>query len=202
MKILPCKKNSSRMLFFPVRKRALCASMLVCCFLILFSIPFSAYSTDKTQDTSNEKEKIHISAETLVFFSKKKYLEFTGNVKASQDNIIITSDRLRIYYTDSPGGKKENQVDENSIQKIVAESNVTIKFDNKVAETDQAVYTTKDMILVLSGTESKVISGSDVITGSKITVNRADGNIKVEGTKSKPVEVTITGGKAFMGNDK
>ncbi|MCP4351703.1 MAG: hypothetical protein GY795_40065 [Desulfobacterales bacterium] len=201
MKILPCKQNSNRILFFPVRKRALCARVLMCCFFILFFIPFSAYSTDKTQDTSNEKEKIHISAETLVFFSEKKYLEFTGSVKASQDNIIITSDRLRIYYTDSPG-KKENQVDENSIQKIVADSNVTIKFDNKVAETDQAVYTTKDMILVLSGTESKVTSGSDVITGSKITVNRADGNIKVEGTKSKPVEVTITGGKAFMGNDK
>ncbi len=184
--------------------RALCAAVL-CCVFILVSIPFSAHAADKTQNTANEKEKIHISAETLVFFSEKKYLEFTGNVKASQDNIIITSDRLRIYYTDSPDkpdkpDKKEN-LDENSIQKIVAHGNVTIKFDNKVAETDQAVYTTKSRLLVLSGANSKVTSGSDVITGSKITLNRADGNIKVEGSKDERVEVTISG-QSFMSKDK
>jgi lipopolysaccharide export system protein LptA len=149
----------------------------------------------EAQTADDSKEKIRISANTLISDPEAKYAEFIGNVSVTQGNTMITSDKLRIFYKEKSDDKASG---EDLIKKIVARGNVKIKFDNKVAESDEAVYTTEDRVLVLSGEESKVLDGNNSVSGSKITLYRTDGRIKVEGSGEKPVEAVLyPGGKGI-----
>jgi lipopolysaccharide export system protein LptA len=119
--------------------------------------------------------------------SKEQYAEFTGNVKAVQGDFSLTSDVLRIYYTE---GSKEGSkpVKKGSISKIVAKGNVRIKSEDFTAVSDIALYLTGPMVIILKGPNSKVTSGENSIVGSKITYYRTNGRIKIEGTPGKRVE--------------
>jgi lipopolysaccharide export system protein LptA len=44
------------------------------------------------------------------------------------------------------------------------------------------------MTVILSGETAKVISGKNSISGSKITLNRKSGQVKVEGSKNKRIK--------------
>ncbi len=135
----------------------------------------------------NGTQKIQITAESLEADDAKKYAEFAGNVRAVQGGTVITSDRLKIFYEGNPaarGEKKETSVKKpgDAIQKIVASGNVKIRFDNMDAQAAEAVYTTADRILVLSGPGARISKpDSGEITGSKIIINRDDGRIRFEG---------------------
>jgi len=86
-------------------------------------------------------------------------------------------------------------VSEESINKIVAKGNVEIKFDNRVATAQQAIYNTETMVLVLSGNNSKIISENESISGEKITFYRIDGRINVESGNKKRVEAVFYSGQ-------
>ncbi|MBF0398143.1 MAG: hypothetical protein HQK78_15295, partial [Desulfobacterales bacterium] len=127
-------------------------------------------------------EKIHITADKLVTDTQSKIAEFIGHVKATQGSNVINSDRLKIYYKE-----KKSDTNEDSIKKIIAKGHVTIYFDDKIANSEEAEYTTEDRILLLKGPNSKVISGKNFISGDKIIFNRNDGKVFVE----KGVEALI-----------
>ena len=53
-------------------------------------------------------------------------------------------------------------------------------------------------MLVLSGPNSKIVSGSDSVAGEKITIHRANGRINVESGGEKRVNaVFFSGGKGL-----
>ena len=136
---------------------------------------------------NKEAERIHITADNLVADDNEKFAEFSGNVKAVQGGTEITADRLRILYQGSPAAGESAESNssadpQGSIQRIIAVGAVRITFDEMVAEAREAVYTTADRILVLSGPDSKVIKpDSGTISGSRITVERDTGRIRFEG---------------------
>jgi len=138
---------------------------------------------------------IHITSDKLISDNKAGYAEFIGNVKAIQGNTVITSDKLNIFYKKNIANKGSISVNEESIHKIVAKGNVEIKFDNRVATAQQAVYNTETMVLVLSGKNSKIISEKDSISGEKITFYRIDGRINVESGNKKRVEAVFYSGQ-------
>ena len=82
-----------------------------------------------------------------------------------------------------------------SIKKLVANGNVKIYFDNRVAVTPQAVYNIETEILILSGDNSRIISGNDSISGEKITLYRTTGRINVESGSEKQVEAVFYSGE-------
>ena len=130
-------------------------------------------------DGPKKQDPIRITADKLVTDNAKRSAQFSGNVKAVQGNTVITADRLSIFYT-SAGGSSPAAPGSN-IERLKAEGNVRIEFDNKVAVSNQAVYIIAERKLVLSGPGSKVVSGQDEISGSKITFFRDDGRVKMEG---------------------
>lgn len=147
-----------------------------------------AAAEDETTDPSN-RDPIRITADKLVTDNQKRSADFTGNVKAVQQNTVITTDRLTLFYG-SQGGKSPTQ-STNSIERMEANGNVRIEFDNKVAVSRQAVYIIAERKLVLSGPESKVISGQDEISGSKITFYRDKGQVALEGDGKDRVRAII-----------
>ncbi len=168
--------------------------LLISCFLM-----HMAYANDTPR---NPKKKspggngaIHITSDKLISDNKAGFAEFIGNVKATQDDTVITSDRLKIYYKKNIANKEPLSVSEESIHKIVAKGNVEIKFDNRVATAQEAVYNTETMVLVLSGNNSKIIGENDSISGEKITFYRIDGRINVESGNKKRVEAVFYSGQ-------
>ena len=156
-----------------------------------------ALADDPASDQSrpNADQKLHITSDSLMTDNEAKYCEFIGNVRATQGPNILTSDTLKVYFKEAMHNKENPVANEESIQKLVATGNVTINFDNKVAVAPKAVYITDTRILVLTGTDSKITSGQDSISGEKITLFRADGRINVERGAEKRVEATFFSGQ-------
>ncbi|MDY6790344.1 MAG: LptA/OstA family protein [Thermodesulfobacteriota bacterium] len=138
------------------------------------------------KNIKNKADKIRITADRLVGSYDRNYAEFTGSVEAVYGDFIIKSDRLKIFYKHDPGKKEKSKAGEESIDKIIATGNVKIWADGKEATTQQAVYTTKTMVLVLTGENSTVFSNKNYVSGSKITLNRSENTVKVEsGTENR-----------------
>jgi len=147
-----------------------------------YSLISLSYASDDPlpKNIRTDAQKLRITADRLVGSYDRNYAEFTGSVEAVYGNFIIKSDSLKIYYKRDPGKKEKPKASEESIDKIIANGNVKIWADGKVATTQQAVYTTDTMVLVLTGENSTVTSNKNYISGSKITINRSKNTVKVE----------------------
>jgi lipopolysaccharide export system protein LptA len=155
-----------------------------------YSLISLSHASDDPLPKSIKKEtkKIRITADRLVGSYDRNYAEFTGSVEAVYENFIIKSDSLKIYYKRDPGKKEKTKASKESIDKIIANGNVKIWADGKVATTQQAVYTTETMVLVLTGDNSTVTSNKNYVSGSKITINRSNNTVKVESNANNRVK--------------
>jgi lipopolysaccharide export system protein LptA len=157
--------------------------------MLISGISFST-GNSMAEEASQKQENtpIQITAEQLEADNEKKFAEFIGNVKAIQDDFVITSDKLRIYYRGELLNSEKEGNDEELVKKIVATGNVKIKTDRYNAETEELEYDTAAMTIILSGENSKVIDGKNSITGSKIILYRKDNRVKVLGSKKKRIK--------------
>ena len=154
------------------------------------------FAQEKAQDETSPKEKIHITSDKLVSGGDQRYVEFIGDVKATQGDSEILCDILKVYYKkDSVNPDGTPASDEQSLKKIVATGNVKIKLDAKDVETQEAVYMVEERIIILTGENSKIISGTDSVAGSRITLYRDSGRMKVESTTKKRVEAIFYSGE-------
>ena len=144
---------------------------------------------DKSVNQAGENENIHITCiDGLNYDGEAKSAEFIGNVRATLGTRVLTADRLKVFFQDNPDNKKNISMSEESIKKIVATGNVRIKFDDKLAVSEKAVYMAETGVIVLTGPNSKIISEKNYISGEKITLYRADDRMKVESDGKKQVE--------------
>jgi lipopolysaccharide transport protein LptA len=148
----------------------------------------------ETQETGSEEHKgpetaIHITADRLESDHKMSLVEFSGNVMATGDDVVITADRMKVFY--KSGGDTSTRG--GTIEKIVSEGNVKIVFDNKTktAVADKAVYLAGEKVLELSGGDPKVWYGKNIVRGKKITLFQAENRTLVEGTDKDQVEATL-----------
>jgi lipopolysaccharide transport protein LptA len=140
-------------------------------------------------------KEIHFKADRVIADLEANEAELLGNVRVSQDKTVITAKRMKIYYRDLKNEKSDSAIQQ-SIRKIIASGNVKISFDDMTALTEKAVYITGSEVLTLSGTNSKVISGPNSITGSKITFFRTNAKMIVEGSAQQQIQaVFVAGGK-------
>lgn len=131
---------------------------------------------------------IRVTADRLVTDTQSRNAEFIGHVHAVRGNMTIVCDSLKIFYTDAPAQATNDQPGAESIKSIVADGNVRIDFDNQTATTQRAEWSTQEQTIVLSGPGSKIVSGKNSITGSKITLHQGDNRIQVEGGNDGRVE--------------
>jgi lipopolysaccharide transport protein LptA len=152
----------------------------------------AAFAADKSEaeasDTKPENTPIIITAEQLESDNKAKFAEFIGNVKATQADFVINSDKLRIYYKGELLNTEKKGNDEEVLKKIVATGNVKVTTDKYIAKTEKLEYDTASMTIILTGENSTVIDGKNSITGSKIIIYQKDGRVKVLGSKNKRIK--------------
>ena len=148
----------------------------------------------ETQATGSESHgeaetAIRITSDRLESDHKMRCVEFVGNVTATQEDVVITADRMKVFY--KSGGPTSTGA--GAIEKIVSRGNVKIVFDNKTktAVADKAVYLADQKVVELSGEEPRVWSGKSMVRGKKITLFQAEDRTLVEGAGKDQVEATL-----------
>jgi lipopolysaccharide transport protein LptA len=118
------------------------------------------------------------------------WVEFTGNVKATEEDAVITADRIKIFYKSEDS---ETSTAATRIEKIVSRGNVKILFDNKTktAIAEMAEYNADQQVLILSGGDPTVWSGKNVVSGKKIILFQAEDRTVVEGDGKEQVKATF-----------
>jgi len=143
------------------------------------------FSSDSSEGS---KEPIEIVADRLVANNTEKWADFTGSVKATQGTFTMTSDALRIYYEGDLMNPPKDQSTKQSVQRMVATGHVHIVTDRYVADAERAEHVVATDVLTLTGPNSKVVSGKNTLTGSKIVLIRSEGKAFVEGSGSERVK--------------
>lgn len=141
-------------------------------------------SSSAYKDTS----KINILANKLVFEREKNFAEFSGNVKATEKDTVLTSETMKIYFSDTLEKGQEKTVNSRNIKEIQASGNVKITFEDTVAISEKAVYSIQDNVLILTGKNTRLTRAGNSITGDKITIFRSDGRVSVEGSSQNRVQ--------------
>ena len=175
------------------------AAVFMCATVLL---SFGAFSGEppEEKDANPPDEQIQIVADKLVTNNKEKFAEFIGDVRASQGNFVITSEYLRIYYKDD----LQNQTDpkqtgsQGLIKQVVASGNVKVSFEKYTAETQRVEYDPDTQIAVLTGENSTMTSGKNTLTGSRITVNRRNGQIQIESGPQQRVRAVFHSDEKFL----
>jgi len=144
-------------------------------------------------ETKPETAPIEITADRLISDTQNSQARFEGNVKAVQGDTTIEADRLQIHYKSD--GAPQGSAGADALSKITASGNVRIKFDNRLAVTDEAVYITDQRILTLTGSPARVTSGEDRVSGTVIKFYRDSGRIEVQGGGGKQVEAIFHSGE-------
>ena len=152
-------------------------------------------------------DKIQVTADSLNVNNEENYAEFIGDVMAVHKEMTISSDRLQIYYEKKSESNKTSAQDEESIKEIIAEGNVAIVSEGRIANSEKAKYMTKTGVLVLTGKNAKITSNKNSITGDKIIFNRSLGSVNVTGDPANRVKAIFFANKKssefnILKNDK
>ena len=166
----------------------------------IISIPST--SSIRAQSLNPVKSKdiktIHIKADKVIADLETGETEFIGHVRISQGQTIVTADRMKVYYRDLNTNGKNKAIQE-SIYKVIANGNVKIHFEDMIALTEEAVWMVKSELLTLTGINSRVISGTNSISGYKFVLSQSKGNLIVESSGRGQVEaVFFSGGKSVF----
>ncbi len=160
-------------------------SFLWCSLLCLFFLWNNAVAEEEVKKV-DPKPEIHVSADKLISDRNAKYAEFIGNVVAVRGSATLTCNKLKVFYLEKEEKSKKNE-QSGAIDKMVASENVKLKFEDKIAVAEKAVYTAVDDSIVLTGGNPKVTSGNSYVSGDKITLYRTDGKIIVDRGKTERV---------------
>ena len=189
MKSIQCMRSSK----FRILSRWLFALIIVA---LMAGVAVAAgESKTAAPDKKAEDQPILIKADQLISNNEEKWAEFIGNVKVTQGDLMIDSDKLRIYYRgELLDSEEKSDNKEDPLEKIIATGNVKIKTTKYTAESDRVEYDTDAMTITMIGDNSKVISGKNSIAGSKIILYRKNNRVKVLGNQKKRVEATFFSG--------
>lgn len=152
--------------------------------------------------SDNNGGDIHISSDELIARSKANYAEFSGNVHAVNEDVDITADNLKVFYeqaspSEAPAEAEGGDITTGkTVREIVATGNVVIKFNQRTAVTDKAIYTRDTGKIVMTGADSKITGEGGYIAGEKITLHTVTEQVTVESGDSNRVEAVINSNPA------
>lgn len=165
--------------------------------ILILGLTLLAFGGNAMAQTQKPKVPVEITSDKLTSNPDEKYVEFSGNVKVLYDTYRINSVKLRIYYEQKKDADDDNPLAVEGIKSISAIGNVVITSPEYDINAERADYDLKTEIAVLTGKEVRVMQDKNLITGTKISIDRAKGHINVEGDSDKRVKaVFYTDGEA------
>lgn len=132
---------------------------------------------------------IEITADTLVVDQAKEIATFTGDVRAVQGEMTLTSDLLRVFYAQAAQNAEGAQAapaaaagDNQAIRRIEAEGNVHLASPTDTAQGDRGVYDVPGAKVRLDG-HVVLTRGESVVRGDSMEM---DLNTKISTVRGDP----------------
>lgn len=124
-------------------------------------------------DNHDSTQPVEITSEELSLNQQGGNATFTGNVIVGQGELVMTCERMVVEYG------KDDQGD-NEIKVIRMFGGVTFVGPDEAAESDEAVYTLADEVIVLTG-NVLVTQGTTALSSDRLTYNLQSGSGRMEG---------------------
>jgi lipopolysaccharide export system protein LptA len=135
--------------------------------------------TNADQKPFQSDSPIKINADSMEYNNKKNEANFTGNVVARQENIVMYSDKMKVLYSEQGG-----------LKQIFALGNVKIIQGEKIATGQKIVYY-NDLQKIIATGNPRVWQGDNIIQGNKITVFLKEDRTVVDGGSEERASATI-----------
>ncbi len=149
--------------------------------------PLSSAASPSSSPGERPPGPIEIVSDRMVVQDVEKWADFLGSVRLTRGDLIMTSEKLRIYYEGDLLNPAPGSAPLDAIRKLVATGRVHIVSGTYVADAEEADYDPAADRLVLTGRPASVTSGGNAITGSRIVLNRTAGKAEAEGGPSGKV---------------
>lgn len=141
--------------------------------------PISETKASTSEKPFSSSQPINITSDRMEADNRNRTVNFLGNVVAKREDMVIFSDRILTFYN------KEGKID-----KIIAQGNVKINQNDRMATCVEATFFQPSQKIVLTG-KPKVWQGNNIITGEKITILLIEDKMDIEGGKQNRVNATI-----------
>jgi len=113
-----------------------------------------------SQSEYNNRLPVEITADRLEVAQQANTAEFSGNAKAVQGDMQLSSDNILVLY---------NQ-EQSEIEQIIASGNVMFTNGAEVAEGDNGVYTLAKSEIVMTG-NVMLLQGPNAVTGDRLSLD-------------------------------
>lgn len=121
---------------------------------------------------------IEITADRLEVAQADQVATFSGKVDAVQGDLVLSADRLKVYYGNKQDGAPTPTLAGGSIRRIEAEGNVFLSSPRETAQGETGVYDVAGNQMTLEG--SVVLTqGDNVVRGDRLEVDLASGQSRV-----------------------
>ena len=158
-----------------LREPILCRGLVGAAWIIAVCLPGMAHTQGYQHDSSLP---IEITADLLEVEQRDRIATFTGNVDAVQGDLVLSADKLRVFYTGNDRAGEAAPGATGSIRRIEAEGNVFITSPEETAQGETGVYDVADNLLALEG--SVVLTRDDnVIRGQQLEIDLVSGRSRV-----------------------
>ena len=162
----------------------------------LFLLLLTYCLLDSAAGLAAESQKpIQIEADHMLSMQKENTVFFSGKVEAKQEDLIIHSDEMTVYYNekkDTDDNQKKGGTRSKDVDRIFSEGNVEITQLEWVATGDTAEYFADERKVILTGS-AKVWQDNNLVTGNKVVMYLDEGKSVVERSTEKGERV-----KAFF----
>ncbi len=142
------------------------------------------------QDVKANENKIHIKSDKMVANRGENSAEFRGHVRASRGAMVITCERLKLFFKSDAMADGQPSASNNAIERVTAKEHVKVTMNDRLAFADEAEYWLASGDIKLTGTPVKVTQGNTSFTGHEI-VMKSNGEIIGLPDEGGQVEVMV-----------
>ena len=155
---------------------------LILLMLFLTALSSPSVRSENDADTASQTRDLGVitikCGGPLEWDMKENTMVFEGGVVAQGKDLTIECDRVFVYFNE--GFAEDASQDVDKIDKVVAKGKVKIIRPDGEGLAEEAAYYTNEQKVVLTG-QPVFKRGNDSLAGSKITLFKDKGNVKVEG---------------------
>lgn len=169
-----------RHLFSPA---LLCAAILAGALLLTQPLAAIAEQAPAAKKSSGP---VHVEADRMESLQNENAVHFTGRVVAKQDNLIIHSDSMTVYYLSEEEKAKLPAGDTRKMKKLYATGHVELQNEGWIATSDSMEYFEQERKVILTG-HAKAWQDNNIVTGESITLYLDQGKSIVDRSQ-KPGE--------------
>ncbi len=127
----------------------------------------SIFFTTSTKAAKGSDAPIRIEADRMISQEQKNSVLFSGHVDARQDDVVIRTDEMTVFYTPKEKKTKKGK-SESKITRLVCKGDVEVTRGDWVGTGKRMNYFAQERKIILTG-DAKAWQGQNLVTGETIT---------------------------------